>query len=66
MAAGGWRPTPRRRVCAANDLGILSEEFWVKDGQRLGNFPQALSHVALANTAMTIASGGKPPRLNAA
>ncbi len=55
------------RVCdAANDLGILSEEFWVKDGRQLGNFPQALSHVALVNTAMTIASGGKPPRLNAA
>jgi hypothetical protein len=28
----------------------------------MGNFPQALSHVALVNTALVLASG-RPPRL---
>jgi GH15 family glucan-1,4-alpha-glucosidase len=46
----------------ANDLGLLSEEVWCEDGRAMGNFPQALSHVALINTALVLASG-RPPRL---
>ena len=51
-----------RVLAAANDLGLLSEESW-PDGRATGNFPQALSHVALINTALSLAAGGRPPRL---
>jgi GH15 family glucan-1,4-alpha-glucosidase len=33
-----------------NDLGLLSEEYDVNKRRLLGNFPQALSHVAMVNT----------------
>ncbi len=34
-----------------NDLGLLSEEYDVKHGRMVGNYPQAFSHIALVNTA---------------
>ena len=41
-----------RVLALRNDVGLLSEE-WDTHGQRmLGNFPQALSHLALVNTAL--------------
>lgn len=52
-----------RVLGTANDLGLLSEECWIEDGRAVGNFPQALSHVAVVNTALAISSGGRPPRL---
>jgi GH15 family glucan-1,4-alpha-glucosidase len=40
-----------RVVAVANDLGLLAEEFDVDEGRQTGNFPQALTHIALINTA---------------
>jgi GH15 family glucan-1,4-alpha-glucosidase len=38
----------------ANDVGLLSEEYDGANRRMLGNFPQALSHVALVNTALNL------------
>jgi GH15 family glucan-1,4-alpha-glucosidase len=43
-----------------NDLGLLSEEYDVGAGRLVGDFPQALSHLALVNTALDLASGQGP------
>jgi GH15 family glucan-1,4-alpha-glucosidase len=40
-----------RVVGVANDLGLLAEEFDSGEGRQTGNFPQALTHIALINTA---------------
>jgi GH15 family glucan-1,4-alpha-glucosidase len=40
-----------RVVKVANDLGLLAEEFDTVAGRQTGNFPQALTHIALINTA---------------
>jgi GH15 family glucan-1,4-alpha-glucosidase len=40
-----------RVVGVANDLGLLAEEFDSIAGRQTGNFPQALTHIALINTA---------------
>ncbi|WP_439393398.1 glycoside hydrolase family 15 protein [Bradyrhizobium sp. PMVTL-01] len=37
---------------AQNDLGLLAEEFSVQDRRLAGNFPQALSHLALVRAAL--------------
>jgi GH15 family glucan-1,4-alpha-glucosidase len=39
-----------------NDVGLLSEEYDMVARRLVGNFPQALSHVALINTACNLAS----------
>lgn len=44
----------RRLLSVANDLGLLSEEYDVSAQRQCGNFPQALSHVALINTVMAM------------
>ena len=40
-----------RVVAVANDLGLLAEEYDSSAGRQTGNFPQALTHIALINTA---------------
>lgn len=43
-----------------NDVGLLSEEYDVVKSRMLGNFPQALSHIGLINTAHNLMQGEKP------
>jgi GH15 family glucan-1,4-alpha-glucosidase len=40
-----------RVVAVANDLGLLAEEYDSGPKRQTGNFPQALTHIALVNTA---------------
>jgi GH15 family glucan-1,4-alpha-glucosidase len=49
-----------RLVGLSNDLGLLSEEYDPVDRRMLGNFPQALSHVALVNTAVNLTRAEGP------
>lgn len=53
-----------RVVAVANDLGLLAEEFDSVAGRQTGNFPQALTHIALINTAHNLSearsSANKP------
>ena len=49
-----------RVVAIANDLGLLAEEFDVHEGRQTGNFPQALTHIALINTAHNLCDAKKP------
>jgi GH15 family glucan-1,4-alpha-glucosidase len=49
-----------RVVGVANDLGLLAEEFDTGAGRQTGNFPQALTHIALINTAHNLSDAKKP------
>jgi GH15 family glucan-1,4-alpha-glucosidase len=49
-----------RVVAVANDLGLLSEEFDPGAGRQTGNFPQALTHIALINTLHNLSEAKKP------
>jgi GH15 family glucan-1,4-alpha-glucosidase len=48
-----------RVVAVANDLGLLAEEFDPGIGRQTGNFPQALTHIALINTAHNLSDAAK-------
>ena len=39
-------------------MGLLAEEYDPTSRRQLGNFPQAFSHVALVNSALTLAGSG--------
>ncbi len=43
-----------RLLALCNDVGLLSEEYDVAAGRQVGNFPQAFSHVSLANAAFNL------------
>ena len=43
-----------RLVGLCNDVGLLAEEYDPRAKRMLGNFPQAFSHVALVNSALTL------------
>jgi GH15 family glucan-1,4-alpha-glucosidase len=49
-----------RVVAVANDVGLLAEEFDSGAGRQTGNFPQALTHIALINTAHNLSDAKKP------
>jgi len=48
-----------------NDLGLLSEEYDVRRGRLVGNFPQAFSHLALVNTALNLERYSGPAKQRA-
>ncbi|MGN6461818.1 MAG: glycoside hydrolase family 15 protein, partial [Pseudolabrys sp.] len=48
-----------------NDVGLLSEEYDPVARRQLGNFPQALSHIALMNSAFNLSQAQKPARQRA-
>ena len=49
-----------RVVGIANDLGLLAEEYDSGVKRQTGNFPQALTHIALINTAHNLSDAKKP------
>jgi GH15 family glucan-1,4-alpha-glucosidase len=49
-----------RLAALANDVGLLAEEYDPVAKRLLGNFPQALSHIALVNSARNL-SGTRGP-----
>jgi GH15 family glucan-1,4-alpha-glucosidase len=49
-----------RLLSLCNDVGLLSEEYDPESKRLLGNFPQALSHIALINSAFNLSETTKP------
>jgi GH15 family glucan-1,4-alpha-glucosidase len=66
VAAGRQEDAERlfeRLAGMANDLGLYAEELDPRTGAHLGNFPQALSHLALVDAALDLAGAhDDPPR----
>lgn len=51
-----------RLIGLCNDVGLISEEYDAATGHMLGNFPQALTHMALVNTARLLSMGDEDSR----
>jgi GH15 family glucan-1,4-alpha-glucosidase len=54
------RRTFDRLAGLANDVGLLAEEYDTRAERLVGNFPQALSHIALIDTARNLTQPGGP------
>ncbi len=54
-----------RLLGVRNDLGLLSEEYDPSSRRLIGNFPQAFSHVGLANTAQNLLQAAGPSKQRA-
>jgi len=55
-----------RLLSICNDVGLLSEEYDPGARRQLGNFPQALTHVSLINTAHNLSLAESPAQHRAA
>jgi GH15 family glucan-1,4-alpha-glucosidase len=53
--------TFERAVAAINDVGLLAEEIDPHNGEMIGNFPQAFSHIGLVNAAWAINQAQQRP-----
>ncbi len=51
-----------RLLDVRNDLGLMSEEYEPRERRLVGNFPQALSHLGLVNTAYNLLERKGPSR----
>lgn len=51
----------KRLLGLCNDVGLLSEEYDVRAGRLVGNFPQAFSHIGLINTAWNLTAPANSP-----
>lgn len=51
-----------RLLSVRNDVGLLAEEYDPTAERQAGNFPQALSHLALVSTALNLTSDEGPSR----
>ena len=49
-----------RLLALANDVGLISEEYDSEARRMVGNFPQALSHIALVHAAFTMSGDWAP------
>ena len=49
-----------RLLAVRNDVGLLAEEYEPRTRRLLGNFPQAMSHMALINTAANLTKARGP------
>ena len=55
-----------RLLSLRNDVGLLAEEYDSQAKRQVGNFPQALSHIALVNSALEFTRGTSPGEQRAA